>query len=111
MECNHGGGEAEPRGSAAGGFVADDEPCRAWEAVVEDVGDDANVRVYIRGGNEAGIYVGHPELAERAVEGWEEKSADVEEEGAVIAAMPRSAFGIASVVDFGLYRTFHDLGN
>ena len=87
MEGDHGIGKVEPRGGAARRLVADDEPCCTWETIVENVCYNADVNVYVRSSNEAGVDVRHPELTECSVDSWKKEGAKIEDERAIISAI------------------------
>lgn len=55
-------GELQPLCQAAEGLVADDDPCCTWQAFVDDLGDGADLGVYVGGDHHVRVDVGDAEL-------------------------------------------------
>ncbi|KFA76547.1 hypothetical protein S40288_10616 [Stachybotrys chartarum IBT 40288] len=83
LDEDEGVGEGEAPRQGARGPVADDEPGDAGQALVEDLGDDADVGVRVRGDDKRGVDARDPYAGEGTVEGRQREGGQVEEQGAL----------------------------
>ena len=69
--------------------VADDDPRGARQALIQYLGDDADIREDVRGNDKGPINVSDLELSKRAVQGRQNEGSDVEQQyAAKIVAVP-----------------------
>ncbi|KAH0541693.1 hypothetical protein FGG08_003856 [Glutinoglossum americanum] len=76
---------AEPGAHGPSIFVADDELGGAWQTVVEDVSDNADIRVHISSDNQGTIDMSDPGFAESGIECWQGKGGEAGDERTKVA--------------------------
>ena len=77
-------GKSKSRMECTGRLVASDDPCRSWQAFVDDLRYYTNIRIAVCGRDKFRIDVRYPKLRQSRVHSWQKKSENVEEESAVI---------------------------
>ena len=77
--------KSKSRMECTGRLVANNDPCRSWQAFVDDLRYYTNIRIAVCGRDKFRIDVGYPKLRQSRVQSRQKKSENIKEKSAIIS--------------------------